>query len=97
MTFKAISSLTERIKVNDTNLYFGNSTGVNQLSGMDLGITRTPFKAPEAYKLVACYLGAEVNRKIDERPKVRRVEYKGCGFCLQLMKSPFERSANVFY
>lgn len=96
ITFKAISSLPERTKVNDANLHFGNSTGVNQLSGMDLGIIGTPFKAPEAYKLVACYLGAEVNRKIDERPKVRRVEYKGFSFLLTTYEEPILREVQMY-
>ncbi|MBE5965288.1 MAG: hypothetical protein E7252_10300 [Lachnospira sp.] len=80
ITFKENSNLRGLSKMNKADLHFGNSTGINSLSGKDLGIVGTPYKVDEAYKLIACYLGANVNARDDKRPRVRRVEYKNCSF-----------------
>lgn len=82
ITFKEHPVLMEEADMNTAGIHFGNATGVNDLEGKTIGIVGTPFKRPEAYKLLACYLGEEVNQKIDERPKIRRVNYKNCSFLI---------------
>lgn len=96
ITFKSVQSLPGGKKTNSVDLHFGNSTGVNKLSGKDLGIVGTPFKAPEAYKLIACYLGAEVNSEEDQRPRVRRVAYHGNSFLLTTYADPVLREVQMY-
>lgn len=56
-------------KQNDAGIHFGNSSGTNALQGKDIAIIGTPFKNQEAYKLVACYLGVDVNGAQDSQCK----------------------------
>ncbi len=74
--------------LNSAGIHFGNSTGINCLSGHDLVIIGTPYKVEEYYKLIACYLGADVNGEGDKRPALRRVEYKGNKFLITAYKNP---------
>lgn len=73
-------------RFNPAGIHFGNSTGLNGLEGHDLAIIGTPFRVEEYYKLIACYLGAEVNQEGDKRPSLRRVEYKGNSFLITTYK-----------
>lgn len=63
-------------------LHFGNAAGCDVLKGKDIAIIGTPYKAEMAYKLVACYLGADVNNHMDTSPKPRRVDYNGNNFVI---------------
>lgn len=96
ITFKKYDASEERKKLNSAELHYGNAIGVNNLSGKTLGIIGTPFKVPEAYKLIACFLGADVNQKIDERPKVRRVEYKNRSFLITTYGEPLLREIQLY-
>lgn len=82
ITFKKSRILPGLSDMNSKGLHFGNTTGINSLSGCDLGIVGTPYKAEEAYKLIACYLGADVNQRQDRRPVWRRIIYKNTSFLL---------------
>lgn len=82
ITFKKLENELRKKGFNISKIHFGNSTGINELKGKNLAIVGTPFEREEAYKLLACFLGAEVNSKQDERPKVRRVEFNGYSFLL---------------
>ena len=84
------------LEMNTKNLHFGNAIGVNSLEGRSIGIVGTPFKAEEAYKLIACYLGADVNRKEDKRPRPRRVTYKKCSFLLTTYQEPLLREIQMY-
>ena len=88
ITFKMFEGLEEAGCLNSAGIHFGNSTGVNSLSGKDLAIIGTPYKADEYYKLLACYLGENVNGKGDKRPALRRVEYQGNSFLITTYRSP---------
>lgn len=77
-------------------LHFGNLTGINDLQGQDIGIIGTPYKTEEAYKLIACYLGADVNQQEDQSPRYRRVEYKGCNFVITTYQDELLREINLY-
>lgn len=96
ITFKENQKLPELSDMNSKGLHFGNTTGINALSGRDLGIVGTPYKVEEAYKLVACYLGADVNQKQDETPKWRRVTYKNFSFLLTTYHDPLLREVQLY-
>ncbi len=96
ITFKEGRSIQGVSEMNTKNLHFGNAIGVNSLEGRSIGIVGTPFKAEEAYKLIACYLGADVNRKEDKRPRPRRVTYKKCSFLLTTYQEPLLREIQMY-
>lgn len=96
ITFKENSYLPDLTGMNSAGLHFGNSTGVNTLEGKTIGIIGTPYKAPETYKLIACYLGANVNQEIDERPKIRRVSYKKWSFLITTYEDPLLREIQLY-
>lgn len=96
ITFKESRSIQGVSGMNDKGLHFGNAIGVNSLEGHSIGIVGTPFKAEEAYKLIACYLDADVNRKEDRRPRPQRVTYKKCSFLLTTYKEPLLREVQMY-
>lgn len=83
-------------KGNILPLHFGNSTGINEYKGQDLAVIGTPFSTDESYKLVACYLGADVNSSEDKRPRVRRVEYNGYSFLLTTYADELLREVQMY-
>jgi len=82
ITFKCIEELMDMNELNSVGIHFGNSTGFNDLSGKDIAIIGTYYKVDEYYKLIACYLGADVNQEKDKRPSLRRVNYKNNSFLI---------------
>ncbi len=96
ITFKESRVLPELSDMNSKGLHFGNTTGINSLSGCDLGIVGTPYKVEEAYKLIACYLGADVNQKKDSRPGWRRVVYKNTSFMLTAYRDPILQEIQLY-
>lgn len=82
ITFKEGPSIKGVDKMNTKNLHFGNTIGMNCLAGQDIGVVGTPYMIESAYKLIACYLGANVNNKNDKNPRPRRVSYKGASFII---------------
>lgn len=78
---------------NDAGIHFGNSSGTNALEGKDIAVIGTPYKNEESYKLAACCLGADVNRKEDRVPKRKRVQYKEYDF---LITTYSERLLRIF-
>lgn len=88
--------MPELSDMNSKGLHFGNTTGINSLSGCDLGIVGTPYKVEEAYKLIACYLGADVNKRQDSRPGWRRVVYKNTSFLLTTYHDPVLREIQLY-
>lgn len=83
-------------KGNILPLHFGNATGINAYKGQDLAIIGTPFNIDVSYKLVACHLGADVNRPEDKRPRVRRVEYNGYSFLLVTYADELLREVQMY-
>lgn len=96
VTFLNAISLNELGENNISRIHFGNSTGLNLLEGKDLVIIGTPYSIQEAYKLVACYLGADVNQKIDRQPKIRRVTYNHCSFIITTYNEPLLREIQLY-
>ncbi len=96
ITFKEGKILRDVSGMNSKGLHFGNTTGINALSGKDIGIVGTPFKVEESYKIVACYLGADVNKKIDEFPRVQRVNYKNYNFLIMTYSEPLLREVQLY-
>ncbi len=82
--------------LNAAGIHFGNSTGLNGLEGHDLAVIGTPYRVEECYKLVACYLGADVNREGDKRPSLRRAEYKGNSFLITTYKDKILREVQLY-
>lgn len=96
ITFKESQSLPDLLNMNSKRLHFGNTTGINALSGCDLGIVGTPYKVEEAYKLIACYLGANVNQEQDKSPKWRRITYKNTSFLLTTYQDPLLQEIQLY-
>ena len=96
ITFKKFEKMEGMGQMNSAGIHFGNSTGLNKLSGRDLAVIGTPYRVEEYYKLIACYLGEEVNRKEDRRPVFRRVEYKGSSFLITTYKAPILREVQLY-
>ena len=96
ITFKEGAGIHDVSRMNSKGLHFGNAIGVNCLKGRDLGIVGTPYKAEPAYKLAACYLGADVNQEADQRPRPRRVTYKGYSFLLTTYQNPLLREVQMY-
>lgn len=82
ITFKYVEQIQGMGRLNAAGIHFGNSTGIDSLSGKDIAIIGTPYSVDENYKLAACYLGADVNKKEDKRPSWRRVTYKNDSFLI---------------
>lgn len=82
--------------MNTKDMHFGNTTGINSLSGQDIGIVGTPYKIDAVYKLIACYLGANVNNKKDDKPRPRRVEYKGYSFYITSYSDELLRDIQLY-
>ena len=59
-------------------------------------VVGTPYKVEEAYKLVACYLGADVNREADRYPRPRRVSYNGYSFLITTYDEPLLRELQLY-
>ena len=95
ITFKRFEQETAE-GLNAAGIHFGNSTGLNGLEGCDLAVIGTPYRVEEYYKLIACYLGADVNREGDKRPSLRRIEYKGNSFLVTTYKDPLLRSVQLY-
>lgn len=76
ITFKKF----ENQDISNCKLHFGNTTGINALEGKDLVVIGTPYKSEEAYKLLACYLKADINNEKDKTPRQRWVDYNGYHF-----------------
>lgn len=81
---------------NAAGIHFGNSTGLNGLEGHDLAVIGTPYRVEEYYKLIACYLGADVNKDGDKRPSLRRTEYKGNSFLITTYKDKVLREVQLY-
>lgn len=96
ITFKESASIKGVAGMNSQALNFGNTTGINKFAGKNLGIVGTPYKEETAYKLIAFYLGAAVNNKDDERPRMRRVEYKDMEFVITTYKDPLLREIQLY-
>lgn len=95
ITFKKFEENGEEI-FNPAGIHFGNSTGLNGLEGHDLAVIGTPYRVEEYYKLIACYLGADVNKEGDKRPSLRRAEYKGNSFLITTYKDPLLREVQLY-
>lgn len=81
---------------NAAGIHFGNSTGLNGLEGHDIAVIGTPYRVEEYYKLIACYLGADVNREGDKRPSLHRVKYKGNSFLITTYKDQLLREVQLY-
>ena len=81
---------------NSAGIHFGNSTGLNGLEGCDIAVIGTPYRVEEYYKLIACYLGADVNQEGDKRPSLRRVRYKGNSFLITTYKNALLQEVQLY-
>ncbi len=95
ITFKKFET-EEAENFNVARIHFGNSTGLNGLESHDLAVIGTPFRVEEYYKLIACYLGADVNQEGDKRPSLRRTEYKGNSFLITTYKDQVLREVQLY-
>ena len=96
ITFKEAAGWEEMRGNNRSRIHFGNSTGRNTLEGKNLVVIGTPYSIPEAYKLAACYLGADVDKKVDKDPKIRRVEYNGSNFLITTYDDPLLKEIQLY-
>ena len=96
ITFKEGPSIKGVRNMNTYDMHFGNTVGMNILSGQDIGIIGTPYKTDDAYKLIACYMGANVNEKRDDKPRPRRVEYKGYSFYITTYSDEVLRGVQLY-
>lgn len=96
ITFKCIEQIKGMDKLNSAGIHFGNSTGVNSLSGKALVIIGTPYSVDENYKLIASFLGADVNKKQDKRPSWRRGNYKNDSFLITTYADKILREVQLY-
>ena len=96
ITFKCIEQIKGMDRLNSAGIHFGNSTGVNDLSGKDLAIIGTPYSVDENYKLIASFLGADVNQKQDKRPSWKRVNYKNDSFLITTYGDEILREVQLY-
>lgn len=67
---------SEGILLNEAGLYFGNSSGINKLTGKDLIIIGTPHNIETVYKLIGKHMGID----IDDSLHRMRITYNGYSF-----------------
>lgn len=96
ITFKKAAGWVEMNGNNRWGIHFGNAVGINALEGKDIAIVGTPFLVPSAYKLIACHMGSDVNRKADKTPKIRRVGYKEYSFLIVTYEDPLLREIQLY-
>ena len=77
-------------------LHFGNTMGINEYKGKNIGIVGTFYKIEPAYKLIACYLGANVNLDVDKNPRPRRVKYKNRSFLITTYAEPLLQEIQLY-
>lgn len=82
--------------MNSAGLYYGNQAGADKLKGKNLVIIGTPYTVEDRYKLVAHYLGVDVNRKADFRPHRKRIEYNGYSFLHTTYENGLLREIQVY-
>ena len=80
ISFKELDNLLGR-KLPMQGMHFGNSIGVNRYTGLNGMIIGTPHLNESSYKLIGCYLGADVNGQAGEIHR-QAVEYHGYRFNL---------------
>lgn len=95
ITFKKLVEHPEHGEI--IPLHFGNSSGIDKYKGHDLGIIGTPFSIDASYKLVACYLGADVNSKEDEKPRMRRIEHNDYSFVFMTYSDTLLREIQLYF
>lgn len=95
ITFKENHILKE-LPINEAGLHFGNTTGINKLKGKNIGVIGTPYKVEEAYKLVACFLGGNINNKENICPRPRRIQYKNYSFILTTYADPVLQEVQLY-
>lgn len=95
ITFKETHILKE-LPINEAGLHFGNTTGINKLKGKNIGVIGTPYKVEEAYKLVACFLGGNINNKENICPRPRRIQYKNYSFILTTYADPVLQEVQLY-
>ena len=83
-------------KLNEADIHFGNSSGLNSLEGKDLAIIGTPFEIDFHYKLIACHMGADVNQSKDTSPVPRRVFFQGKSFVFQTYQNDLLRTLQLY-
>lgn len=81
ISFKANDRILKE-KFNSEPMHFGNSAGTNIYNGKNGLIVGTPHLKEESYKLIACYLGENVNK---EDCEIRRREVLYNGFKFNIM------------
>lgn len=91
ITFKKFAEGT-----NSAGLYYGNQEGSDKLKGENLVIIGTPYTVEDRYKLVAHYLGVDVNWKADFRPHRKRIEYNGYDFLHTTYENGLLREIQVY-
>ncbi|MCD8013881.1 MAG: DEAD/DEAH box helicase family protein [Lachnospiraceae bacterium] len=79
-----------------SDLHFGNTTGINKLKGKNIGVVGTYFQQEQAYKLIALYLKADVNNKMDKSPRRRRVSYKNKNFVITTYNDDLLREIQLY-
>lgn len=82
---------------NREGLYYGNQEGCDGLKGKNLVLIGTPYTVDFHYKLIACYLDAEVNGKEDKQPHRERVHYKGYSFLHSTYKNIQLRKIQMYF
>lgn len=82
---------------NREGLYYGNQAGCDGLKGRNLVLVGTPYTVDFHYKLIACYLGTEVNGKEDMQPHRERVVYNGYSFLHSTYKNPQLRKIQMYF
>lgn len=74
-------------------MHFGNVTGIDKYKGKNGLIIGTPHLTESCYKLIACYMGIQVE-KLEIRK--RKVEFKGYSFFLMSYENEVLRNLQLY-
>ena len=96
ITFKKFTNYPIREDLTGTKLHFGNTMGIDSMAGKDLAVVGTPFNHPDGDKLVAVWLGADVNSRANRTPARRRIEYAGRSFVIPTYKDSILREIQLY-
>ncbi|MSS11310.1 hypothetical protein FYJ38_22080 [Clostridium sp. WB02_MRS01] len=78
---------------NEYELHFGNTEGINALTGKDIAVVGTPHYAETVYKLIAFHLGIDVSDALHWQI----IKYRGYKFGFTTYNNPMLREIQLYF
>lgn len=96
ISFKKFTNIMVKEEPIRLDKHYGNSMGIDEYAGKNIAVIGTPFHHPDAEKLAAVYLGADVNSKTNLRPERRRIIYNGYSFVIPTYEDEVLREIQLY-